>query len=321
MVKCFIAECKKVIDNMEAGVVKKMDGDRYSRHYIKNKRFHIDTFSKFSNEGISALPMEMVSEELLAKYHHMLLTRNYSKNTISGNLNTIHFFIRRFQKEKILNFDGELSIFPTEVTTAVTLTVEELKELYLLDLPPGQKKVIDIFICQCFLGLRVSDMFRFLKQIEARTRAVDTDLFFEIITGKYGQPVVIPASDIVIKIINKYGKTIQKGFSEAHYNLTLKKIVAKSNIEREVAFSRTERGRRIERIHLLSFLVSSHTARRTFATNGYLAGISPFDLMKITGHRTLASFFRYMRCENIAVALKISTHEFFRIEFPERENF
>ncbi|HAF37011.1 tyrosine-type recombinase/integrase [Chryseobacterium gleum] len=108
-----------------------------------------------------------------------------------------------------------------------------------------------------------------------------------------------------------------KGFSESHYNITLKKIVEKSEIEREVVFFRTQGGKKTEKIVKLSSLTSSHTARRTFATNGYLAGISPFDLMKITGHKSLNSFFRYMRCDNIAVALKISTHQFFKIDLSE----
>ncbi|WP_123947353.1 phage integrase SAM-like domain-containing protein [Chryseobacterium pennae] len=305
---------------MEAGTVKRVDGDFYSEHTIRNKRAHINNLSNFTADAFSVLSMEMINESLLRNFHQHLLDRNLAKNTISGNLNTVQFFIRRFQKEKILKFKGELSIFPTEITTAVTLSIEELQELYRMHLPPGQKKVLDIFICQCFLGLRVSDMFRFLKQIEARTRIIDSESFFEIVTGKKGSTVVIPACYIVLIIINRYGKSIQKGFSEAHYNLTIKKIVAKSRIERDVVFWRTEGGRRIERIHSLSFLISSHTARRTFATNGYLAGISPFDLMKITGHKSLASFFRYMRCENIAVALKLSRHGFFKIDFEDTEN-
>jgi len=308
---CFITACRKVIDDMKVGIVKKDDGDRYSLHTIRNKQAHITNLSNF----VEVLTMELVSRELLQKFHQHLLDRNLAKNTISGNLNTVQFFIRRFQKEKLLDFQGEMFIFPTEITTAVTLSIEELKALYRMDLPNGQKKVLDIFICQCFLGLRISDMFRFLKHIEARTRIIESEYFFEIVTGKRGQYVVIPGAKVVINIFKSYGNALQDGYSEAHYNLTLKKIVAKSTIEREVVFWRTEGGRRIERIHPLSYLVSSHTARRTFATNGYLAGISPFDLMKITGHKSIVSFFRYMRCENIAVALKISTHEFFRINF------
>ncbi len=42
-------------------------------------------------------------------------------------------------------------------------------------------------------------------------------------------------------------------------------------------------------------LISTHTARRSFATDEYLAGTPPLTIMAITGHKTEKSFLRYMR--------------------------
>ena len=36
--------------------------------------------------------------------------------------------------------------------------------------------------------------------------------------------------------------------------------------------------------------ISSHTARRSFATNYYLQGFPTIDLMKVTGHKTEKAF-------------------------------
>jgi len=44
-------------------------------------------------------------------------------------------------------------------------------------------------------------------------------------------------------------------------------------------------------------LVSSHTARRSAATNMYLSGIPTARIMLLTGHTTEQSFFRYIRIE------------------------
>ena len=42
--------------------------------------------------------------------------------------------------------------------------------------------------------------------------------------------------------------------------------------------------------------VSSHTARRSFATNEYMAkGLNVRDIMAITGHKTEKSFYKYIR--------------------------
>jgi integrase len=54
--------------------------------------------------------------------------------------------------------------------------------------------------------------------------------------------------------------------------------------------------------------VSSHTARRTFATNYYLLGFPTVDLMNITGHKTEKSFLKYIRATKLDTAKRPSKH-------------
>ena len=42
-------------------------------------------------------------------------------------------------------------------------------------------------------------------------------------------------------------------------------------------------------------LVTTHTARRSFATNQYLAGFPTISIMNITGHRTEKAFMKYIK--------------------------
>jgi integrase len=62
--------------------------------------------------------------------------------------------------------------------------------------------------------------------------------------------------------------------------------------------------------------MSSHTARRTFATNAHLSGLSERDIMMITGHKTTTSFYRYIRSNSMQSAIKIANHDFFNIDMP-----
>lgn len=52
--------------------------------------------------------------------------------------------------------------------------------------------------------------------------------------------------------------------------------------------------------------VTSHTARRTFATNAVLAGIDISYIMKITGHKTEKEFRKYVKMDDILSAEKVS---------------
>lgn len=58
-------------------------------------------------------------------------------------------------------------------------------------------------------------------------------------------------------------------------------------------------------------LISSHTARRTGATNMYLAGIPIFNIMLITGHKSVKTFLEYIRITLEENALILSNHPFF----------
>jgi integrase len=40
-------------------------------------------------------------------------------------------------------------------------------------------------------------------------------------------------------------------------------------------------------------LITTHTARRSFATNAYLQNVPSISIMKITGHKTEKSFLKY----------------------------
>ncbi|MDO5106135.1 tyrosine-type recombinase/integrase [Capnocytophaga sp.] len=186
-----------------------------------------------------------------------------------------------------------------------------------MELPSGVSKVRDVYVCQCFMGLRVADAVKLLCNLPLHIKEVAGKRFLEIKTAKTGEVVVIPMATVVVQIAEKRNYDFGKPFSQQHYHKTLRKIIASSNFDREVIFNRTEGGVMQERTMLYSELIGTHTARRTFATNAYLAGLNPVDIMKITGHRSFSSFIRYIRCENTAVALKISNHEFFTMPLNE----
>jgi len=59
-------------------------------------------------------------------------------------------------------------------------------------------------------------------------------------------------------------------------------------------------------------LIKTRTARRTDATNMYLAGIPTIDIMKITGHKTEREFLNYIRISKKQTAENLINHEYFR---------
>jgi integrase len=99
--------------------------------------------------------------------------------------------------------------------------------------------------------------------------------------------------------------------SQQAFGATIKRICQKV-INSEVMYERTF-GKTVVRKRVKKYtLISSHTARRTGATNMYLAGIPTFRIMLLTGHTTEKSFFRYIRIQKEENARMLSEHPFFK---------
>lgn len=80
----------------------------------------------------------------------------------------------------------------------------------------------------------------------------------------------------------------------------------------DMVYIERTRGGKVERLSVPRYeLVSSHTARRSFATNTYLAGIPAARIMLMTAHSTEEAFFRYIRISRSENAKTLSEHPFF----------
>jgi integrase len=57
----------------------------------------------------------------------------------------------------------------------------------------------------------------------------------------------------------------------------------------------TKKGQKMTVNHPKWEMVTTHTARRSFATNEYKAGTPTISIMAITGHKTEKSFLKYIK--------------------------
>jgi integrase len=66
----------------------------------------------------------------------------------------------------------------------------------------------------------------------------------------------------------------------------------------QVSKSITRGGKETSRNYKKYELITTHTARRSFASNLYLKGSASRVIMKITGHKTEKSFMQYIKVSN-----------------------
>lgn len=153
--------------------------------------------------------------------------------------------------------------------------------------------VRDLFLIGCYSALRYSDLNKF--SIEGITPQ-----FMRVLQRKTKQKVTIPVSSKMQAILSKYNNNIPRiPFSRLQtYNMWLRKLMQTVGFKHDVVVKEYTLNGTVYKTVPFYNLVSSHTARRTYATIMFLSGVPTLLIMAVTGHRTEASFLKYIRATN-----------------------
>lgn len=79
-------------------------------------------------------------------------------------------------------------------------------------------------------------------------------------------------------------------------------------LQAELVKSFTKEGSKQQTKYQKWEMLTSHTARRSFATNKYLAGTPTLTIMAITGHKTEKAFLRYIKLTSSEHAKLLKEH-------------
>ena len=178
----------------------------------------------------------------------------------------------------------------SEESQAIALSEKELDLLAKHDFSqsPRLERTRDLFLIGCWTGLRFSDFTR-IKQENIK------DNFLTIQQQKTNEFVTIPLHPVFLSIWNKYNGVLPANISNQKFNDNLKDVCKEVGLNDRVIKSITKGGKKISTVYEKWELVSSHTARRSFATNLYKSGFPSISIMQITGHKTESSFLKYIK--------------------------
>lgn len=293
----------------------------YNTNRAKKTTF-MDFFDAWSNKGdrsrISAYHLLMqyggkklnwndITYSFYTDLVDYMFANGKSRNYTGAIVNKIKTVMRKGEKlghhnnKAYLNFEA----FNDPVDN-VYLTEEELDRIWNRpDYSPREKKVVDTL----FIGVDTAARFSDYSQLSLDN--INDNRIIRFVQKKTKDPVFLPATSRVLDILKRNkGKT--PAVSESYFNREIKKICKKNGLT-DIIHKTVSKGGKKHTITKEKWeMVSTHTARRTGATNMYKAGIPTLAIMKITGHKTESAFLKYIKISKEENARMLAEHPYFK---------
>lgn len=298
--------------------------------YGSTKNILID----YENETRSKLHFESIDMAFYNTFKDYIENKGRSKNYFGTMIKNIKLFMEESKEEGLHNsteYRNKKFKTVTETADSVYLTEDELLKIYNLEFTEDlirdiedykdiraqnlERKIKALdhvrnrFLIGAYTALRVSDFNR-LGEIN-----LDNN-FIRIkpakgATIRKNDDVIIPIHWIIKEILEN-GFDLAKSISDQKINKHIKEICQMAEIKNLVSSSRTEGGKLVETVKQKFELITTHTARRSGATNMFNAGIPTIRIMKITGHKTEKAFMKYIKISQEENAKSLSDHPFFK---------
>jgi integrase len=222
--------------------------------------------------------------------------RGMNDNSIAKRLNSLKSFLEYCTGEGIYSFDRTALSYKVKKyeTGIVTLSLDEMQKLiYLKNDNPSWQKIIDVFVCNCFMGLRISDLSR-LSKADFSTDD-DGDYKYTSENKKTGTSVTIPIIDIPLSILKKYDFKLPS-YTGQYFNRQLHKILEHYKLfEDEVIIRRQVFKQKTETKVMKRTIITSHTCRKSFITFCIMSLIPLNVIMNASGHKQVQTMQAYIQ--------------------------
>src|SRR5688500_11720020 len=232
------------------------------------------------------------------------IIRGFRISTIGRTIKQLRIFLRNRMRKKIIapiNLEDFKII--DEESDAIYLTNEEIYKIYTTDLSdyPHLCRHRDLFVFGCLTGLRFSDY------TNINGEDVRNGMLYKK-QDKSDKWVAIPLRREASEIYYKRFERKMPCIDNAAFNLAIKQVGQIAGIIQPIKFSQKKGNKELIEIKPKYGWITSHTCRRSFCNNEFLAGTPVELIMRISGHKSLRDFYRYIRISHEERAKKLKRY-------------
>lgn len=319
-----VSKLRKEVDNILAGKKSKVEFHQFVNDYIEDSKktkkigtikiykTSLKHLTEFSKKARRELLFSNIDTDFYHDYkNYLIMDKNMALNTVGKQIRVLKTFMNAAFEKGIHQID-DFKHFKKmqEKVSKIYLNDEEIQRIYKrkFEYMPIWEDVKNLFVIGCYTGLRFSDLANLSND---HIKKIDGVEYIEIITQKTNEKVVIPVHPIVKEILTTYNNKLPRMISNQKFNQYLKYIGRYAGIDEIVEVNKTIGGKNKTMTFKKYELITAHCARRSMATNMFLAQIPTLNIMKITGHKSERVFLDYICASPEENAIKLSEHLFF----------
>lgn len=292
----------KYFDNIELYVSDKT-GKKLNPSTIRKLKASKQVLKDFIEKRFESILLTDVNYAFYESFVQYLTDeKKYAVNTVGKHIGSLKAILS-FAKRKGYNIDTERFKRLSEESDNIYLNEDELQKIYDLDLSENKRleKVRDLFIVGAWTGLRFGDLTTINKD------SIQNDMII-IEQSKTSEKVYVPLHWMTKAILEKYDYDLPVQITNQKFNEYIKEVCDEAKINEIFIKGITVAGKRkIEKFKKFK-KVSSHTARRSFATNLYNSDFPVISIMAITGHKSERAFLSYIKVTPEEHAKKLQRH-------------
>lgn len=309
----------KYIEQAEQGKVFNHKGEVHKPNTIKLYHCLLSRVKK--DVAMSKKPVEALTEKDFATFRETLTQATkgkkglkLSKNTVTTYNNLLASFLSATLKlgwhKNTITKTGDLYVSGEVVDYPIYYSIEELTKLYNHKFGKDKERLRDVFVFGCFTCLRHSDYY----ETDYRNAYNGRELVIKL--QKKSNQVTLPLHPIALEILNKYGFVLPKIIMKV-FNERIKDVCEEAGFSDKMLFSRTQGGVLVKEYRFKYQLTTSHTMRRSFATNALKSGLKEWVVMAIGGWRSEAAFKKYKRMSEEDATNDALASEFYKLDLKK----
>ena len=272
----------------------------YANHTLRQRKMlcsWLGSYEAASGELLDPATYDLATHDRVL--HYLRFDRNLAQNTIASFVRGLKVFLRWCREDRGMSVPVELRKLQGKHADVLKmwLSAEDLAALATAVLPSHLVRVRDVLLFCCYTGLRYSDVWALQP---GNLHEWDGARVLRLVQTKTRTGVSIYLTEAAGAIIDKYAQDGERGrllpvLANQVMNRHLKQVGKYAGLTAPVVISERVAGEMMKKSVPKYELLTSHTARHTFATQSLLRGMPVEVLQKVMGHAKIQTTLIYAK--------------------------